>query len=125
MNAINWFEIPAANFARAVAFYERIMAAKMTVDDSFPGMKMAVFPYQEPGVGGCVIESVDSDHFRPHADGVRIYLNGGDDLAPILARVEAAGGRVVMPKTLIREDIGCIGMFSDSEGNIVGLHSMQ
>ena len=120
MNAINWFEIPAANFARAVAFYERIMAAKMTVDDSFPGMKMALFPYQEPGVGGCVIEF---DPLRPHADGVRIYLNGGDDLAPILARVEAAGGQVVMPKTPIRDDIGCIAMFSDSEGNIVGLHS--
>ena len=120
MNAINWFEIPAANFARAVAFYERIMALKLTIDDSFPGMKMALFPYQEPGVGGCVIES---DNFRPHADGVRIYLNGGDDLAPILARVEAAGGQVVMQKTPIRDDIGCIAMFSDSEGNIVGLHS--
>ena len=125
MNAINWFEIPAANFARAVAFYERIMALKLTIDDSFPGMKMAMFPYQEPGVSGCVIESVEPDKFRPHADGVRIYLNGGDDLAPILARVEAAGGQVVMEKTLIREDIGCIAMFSDSEGNIVGLHSLH
>ena len=120
MNAINWFEIPAANFARAVAFYERIMALKLTIDDSFPGMKMALFPYEEPGVSGCVIEF---DKLRPHADGVRIYLNGGDDLAPILARVEAAGGQVVMEKMLIREDIGCIAMFSDSEGNIVGLHS--
>ena len=120
MNAINWFEIPAANFARAVAFYETIMAAKLAIEDSFPGMKMALFPYQDPGVGGCVVEF---DKFRPHADGVRIYLNGGDDLAPILARVEAAGGQVVMPKTLIRDDIGHIAMFSDSEGNIVGLHS--
>ena len=122
MNAINWFEIPAANFARAVAFYERIMAAKLPINDSFPGMKMAMFAYEAPGVGGCIIEF---DEFRPHADGVRIYLNGGEDLAPILARIEAAGGKVVMPKTLIREDIGFIGMFSDSEGNIVGLHSMH
>ena len=122
MNAINWFEIPVANFARAVAFYETIMAARLPIDDSFPGMKMALFPYEEPGVGGCLIEF---DKLHPHADGVRIYLNGGDDLAPILARVEAAGGQVVMPKTLIRDDIGYIGMFSDSEGNIVGLHSMN
>ena len=122
MNAINWFEIPAANFARAVAFYEAIMSARLPVDESFPGMKMAMLPYAEPGVGGCLIEF---DHARPHADGVRIYLNGGEDLAPILARVGTAGGQVIMPKTLIREDIGYIGMFSDSEGNIIGLHSMH
>ena len=121
MNAINWFEIPAANFKRAVAFYEQILAAKLPIEDSFPGMTMAMFPYERPGVGGCVIEF---DKFRPSADGVRIYLNGGEDLAPILARVEAAGGKVVMPKTLIRDDIGYIGMLSDSEGNVVGLHSM-
>jgi len=122
MNAINWFEIPAANFTRAVAFYERILAAKLPIQDSFPEMKMAMFPYKAPGVGGSVIEF---DKFRPNADGVRIYLNGGEDLAPILARVEAAGGKIVMPKTLIRDDIGYIGLFSDSEGNIVGLHSMR
>jgi uncharacterized protein len=122
MNAINWFEIPAANFKRAVTFYEQIMATNLRIEDSFPGMKMAMFPYQPPGVGGCVIEF---DKFHPNADGVRIYLNGGEDLAPILARVEAAGGKIVMPKTLIRDDIGYIGMFSDSEGNIVGLHSMN
>ena len=47
MNAINWFEIPAANFKRAVAFYEQIMAAKLPIEDSFPGMKMAMFPYND------------------------------------------------------------------------------
>ena len=121
MNAINWFEIPAANFARAVAFYEQILATRLQIDESFPGMKMGMLPYDEPGIGGCILAG---DNFHPHADGVRIYLNGGDDLAPILARVEAAGGKVIMPKMLIRDDIGHIGLFSDSEGNIIGLHSM-
>lgn len=122
MNAINWFEIPAANFARAVAFYERILAAPLPIDASFPGVRMAFFPAQEPGVGGCVVECEQS---RPHADGVRIYLNGGDDLAAVLDRVVAAGGSIVMPKTLIREDIGYVALFADSEGNVVGLHSLH
>ncbi len=127
MNAINWFEIPAANFERAVAFYEKVYAAQLPIDTSFPGMRMAMFPYAcssgaEPGVGGCLLEF---EQARPHADGVRVYLNGGDDLAPMLARAEAAGGKIIMPKTLIREDIGYIGMFSDSEGNIIGLHSLH
>lgn len=121
MNAINWFEIPVANFERAVAFYEKILDTTLSRDGSFSGMRMAMLPYQEPGVGGCLI---GFEQARPHADGVRIYLNGGDDLAPILDRVVAAGGRIVMPKTFLREDIGYIGMFSDSEGNIIGLHSL-
>lgn len=121
MNAINWFEIPTANFERAIAFYEKIFAAKLTLNASFPGMRMAVFPYAQPGIGGCLFEF---EQARPHADGVRIYLNGGDNLATILDRVHAAGGQIVMPKTLINAEIGYIGMFNDSEGNIVGLHSM-
>jgi predicted enzyme related to lactoylglutathione lyase len=55
---------------------------------------------------------------------VRVYLNGGEDLGTILNRVVAAGGQVVMPKTHLRDDIGYIGMFSDSEGNVIGLLSM-
>ncbi len=121
MNAVNWFEIPVADFARAVAFYEKILATPLTQDSSFPGMRMAILPYQEPGVGGCLFEFAQA---KPHADGVRIYLNGGDDLGPVLDRVVAAGGQVVMAKTFLRQDIGYIAMFSDSEGNIVGLHSL-
>ena len=122
MNAINWFEIPAANLQRAVKFYEQILATKLPIDTSFPGMPMAMLPYAEPGVGGCLIEF---EQARPHTDGVRIYLNAGDDLRPILDRVEGAGGAIIMPRTLIRDDICYIGMFRDSEGNIVGLHSMH
>jgi len=122
MNAINWFEIPVANFKRAVSFYEQILATRLPLDNSFPGMNMAILPYQDPGVGGCLIEF---EQARPHADGVRVYLNGGEDLEAILNRVGSAGGKIVMPKTFLREDIGYIGMFSDSEGNIVGLHSMH
>lgn len=122
MNAINWFEIPAAKLERAVKFYEQILATRLPIDESFPGVRMAMLPYAEPGVGGCLIEF---EQARPHADGVRIYLNAGDDLQPILDRVAAAGGQIIMPKTFLRDDIGYIGMFSDSEGNIIGLHSMH
>ena len=122
MNAINWFEIPVANLDRALAFYERILAEKLPGDSSCPGMRMAMFPSQDPGIGGCLIEF---EQARPHADGVRVYLNGGDNLAAILGRVEAAGGTIIMPKTFLREDIGHIGMFRDSEGNIIGLHSLH
>ena len=71
MNAVNWFEIPVANFERAVAFYEKILATRLAFDSSFPGMRMAMLPYQQPGVGGCLFEFGQA---RPHADGVRSCL---------------------------------------------------
>jgi predicted enzyme related to lactoylglutathione lyase len=52
-------------------------------------------------------------------------LNGGDDLAPMLSRVEQAGGSVVTPKTDIGNDFGFFAHFIDTEGNKVGLHSLQ
>jgi uncharacterized protein len=121
MNAINWFEIPTADFERACRFYEQILDVSLRQDTSFPGIRMACLPYQHPGVGGCIIEM---EQARPHQDGARIYLNGGEDLGVILNRVKAAGGEVILGKTLLRDDIGYIGLFGDSEGNVVGLHSM-
>jgi len=122
MNAINWFEIPVADFGRACRFYEEILAATLPVEASFPGMQMAFLPSSEEGVGGSLVAC---DESKPNADGVRVYLNGGEDLAVILARIEGAGGKVVVPKTLIRDDIGYFALFADSEGNILGLHSMH
>jgi predicted enzyme related to lactoylglutathione lyase len=122
MNAINWFEIPVVDFGRACRFYGEILATTLPVDSSFPGMQMAFLPASEDGVGGCLVACEPS---KPSADGVRVYLNGGEDLAVILARVEGAGGKVVVPKTLIREDIGYFALFTDSEGNTLGLHSMH
>jgi uncharacterized protein len=122
MNAINWFEIPAADFTRATRFYEQIFAAPLHIDSSFDGIQMAIFPHGDAGVGGAIVNMPQA---KPHADGARIYLNGGEDLGPILDRVAAAGGQVVMPKTFLRDDIGHIGLFTDTEGNVIGLHSLH
>jgi len=54
-----------------------------------------------------------------------VYLNGGADLALMLARVEGAGGSIAVPKTEIGSDFGFFAYFIDTEGNRVGLHSMQ
>ena len=121
MNIISWFEIPVSDFARATAFYERVLNARLHLDTSFPGMRLAIFPSECPEVGGALFEHPEA---RPHSDGVRVYLNGGDDLEPMLSRAVAAGGQIVMPKTHLRDDIGYIGMFRDCEGNVIGLHSM-
>lgn len=118
---LNWFEIPSNNFDRAVQFYREILKQELKVED-FHGIKMAVFPHEkQKQLSGAI---VFGEQFKPSSSGVVIYLNGGNDLSQILSRVEQAGGKVLMPKTFLQEEIGYIGLFSDSEGNTIGLHSV-
>lgn len=123
-NMAVWFEIPATDIDRAIRFYETVLAAELK-REACPStdMRMGIFPhYEAGGVSGCVIQG---DGYVPGASGSIVYLNGGDDLAVPLARVEAAGGKVLIPKTLITEEIGHFAHFIDSEGNRVGLHSRR
>lgn len=61
--------------------------------------------------------------YVPSDSGSLIYLNGGDDLSLVLDKVEPAGGRIIMPKTLISEESGYFAVFIDSQGNKLALHS--
>lgn len=126
-NVAVWFEIPVADMARAVAFYQSVFAIEMPISGS-PEMRMAIFPHPPAGddcresVGGCLIAC---NEVRPSADGSAVYLDGGEDLAGPLARVEAAGGKVIVPKTKIPDYPGYFANFLDSEGNRVGLYSLN
>ena len=122
MSLINWFEIPVTNIERAIGFYETVLDKKLTRQD-MQGFKMALFPYPEGGTGGALCQHPE---YQPApSGGVVIYLDGGDDLAVPLGRVVAAGGQVVMPKTLITPEIGYMGFFKDTEGNVIALHSCK
>jgi len=117
-NFVKWFEIPALNFEKAVAFYNHIYQIKMepVVTETH---SMAMFP-ANGGVSGAVVCGPGS---MPGQTGSLVYLNGGKDLQEILSRVTEAGGRVIMPKTFINEESGYFAIFIDSEGNKLALHS--
>lgn len=121
-NAIHWFELPAADFERAVGFYETVLDCRLERETMGDDMLMGLFPYSRPGVGGAVLKHPMA---KPGAGGAIVYLSGGDDLSAPLARIEKAGGKVLVPKTLITEEIGYYAVFVDSEGNHVGLHSLH
>jgi len=118
-NALNWFEIPVDNMARARRFYGTLFDTDLAIEPMCGG-EMSLLPYERPAIGGCLFRH---EALTPSPQGTLVYLNAGDDLAPMLARVEAAGGRVTLPKTLINEAVGYMALFIDSEGNRVGLHS--
>lgn len=122
-NSLNWFEISVTDIQRATKFYETIFGIEMHQMEMM-GMKMAGFP-SEPGNGkasGCLCQS---DMHKPSADGAKIYLNGNPDLAIPLSKVETAGGRIIMPKTKISDDIGYMAFMIDTEGNVVAMHSQK
>lgn len=120
-NALNWFEISVSDINRAKKFYETIFGFEMDQQE-MSGMQMAFFPYSPENrkVGGALVQG--SMH-KPSADGAKVYLNGNPDLNNALSKVETVGGKVVMPKTKITDEIGFMAFFTDSEGNTVALHS--
>ena len=122
-NVINWFEIPVANFERATKFYNKVLGTELApFDNEARDVRMAFFPADSGEVGGCLIHG---DGYKPSAEGTLAYLNGGEDLSARLSRVESAGGKVVMPKTKISDEVGYIALFMDSEGNKVAFHSQN
>lgn len=122
-NAIAWVEIPVIDLDRAKKFYETIFDFEMPVIDMGPiKMGMLLYDQEGGGVGGALCHG---EGYQPSGEnGSKVYLNGGDDLSTVLGRVEGAGGKVVVPKTEIGQEMGNFAFFNDSEGNFIGLHSM-
>lgn len=120
-NSLNWFEIPAVDFERARSFYSKIYDFDMPVD-KIGDIDMGFFLVEQGGIGGAIAYG---EGYTPSQTGSTIYLNGGDNLQVILDRVEAAGGQVVVPKFEINAEVGHCAFFIDTEGNKVGLHSMN
>jgi len=121
-NSLNWFEIPATDISRAQKFYETVFEITMEPMPEMMGMKMAGFP-AEMGSGKANGALAQSEQHKPATDGVVIYLNANPHIQPIVDRVEAAGGQVVMPATDISPEIGKMAFIIDTEGNKVGIHA--
>ena len=93
-NSINWSEIPVTDFDRAMKFYGLIMGNELHKEQMGP-LTMGFFGGGETGVHGAILAG---EGYVPSSNGALIYLNGGDDLSGMLAKVEEAGGSVVSPK---------------------------
>lgn len=118
-NYISIFEIPALDISRAIEFYQNILNISIEKIE-MPGMEMGILPYEDQVTTGVIVKK---DGFKPSADGITVYLNGGDDLQVTLDKIEASGGKILTPKTPHADESGFFAEFIDSEGNKLGLHS--
>lgn len=122
-DALNWFEIFVNDLAKAKEFYGTILNTSLISTGEETGCTMAMFPCNvELGVGGSLTQA--SENFKPGAGGTMVYLNVEGDLDGVLGRIPAAGGTVIRERMAIPPH-GFIGIFTDPDGNVVGLHSMQ
>lgn len=122
-NAVGWFEIYVQDMARARRFYEAVFKVKLDKlnapgDDlemwSFP---MAMESYGAPGA------LVKMEGFPPGGNSVLVYFSC-EDCAVEAKRAAESGGRIMKEKFSIG-DYGFIALAFDSEGNMIGLHSMK
>lgn len=123
-NAISWFEIPSVDLDRAARFYETIFDVQLIPMD-VAQIRMRMFPIDDPmsGIGGAVVYA--EGFYEPSSTaGPLVYLNANPDVQHVLDKIEAAGGKIIVPKTLISDDIGHMAVFIDTEGNRIALHSI-
>jgi predicted enzyme related to lactoylglutathione lyase len=123
-NLFNWVEIPVNDLGRAETFYRNILGHNEDLPRAeMGGMDYAFLPMDEQGVGGALVKS---ESYIPNAQGVTVYLNVKGDLNATLAKIEPAGGKVIVPKTSLGDmNPGYFAHILDAEGNRIGLYSEE
>ncbi len=120
-NPVGWFEIYVADMARARAFYETVFGAELA-ELASPGMEMWAFPMlpERPGASGALVRMPG---FPMGGNNIVVYFSCAD-CAVEAAKAAESGGTVHKEKMSIGQ-YGYIALVVDTEGNMIGLHSMQ
>jgi uncharacterized protein len=116
----NWIEIPVVDMKRAKKFYGEQLGVELS-EMPMGGNDYALMELRDKFNTGCLVKG---EGYVPSMQGVVVYLNGGNDLSVVLARVGKVGGKVLLKKTFLSNEAGHIAYFVDTEGNKIGLHSM-
>lgn len=120
-NPVGWFEIYVQDMARARAFYEAVFGVSLQ-ELPFPELEMWTFPLAPEGTGasGALVKAAGC----PSGGNSTLVYFTCEDCAVQAARAAAAGGKVFRDKMSIGE-YGFIALVHDTEGNLIGLHSLQ
>lgn len=124
-NPFTWVEIYVADMSRARKFYETILEitlSELPMPEGMGEMQMFSFPWAEgePNISGALVKM---ENMNPGVGGTLVYFTC-TDCSIEESRVEAAGGRVLQSKMSIGT-YGFCSIVMDTEGNTVGLHSMN
>ena len=120
-NPVGWFEIYVEDMNRAKAFYETVLATQLQRLES-PGIEMWAFPMHRDAAGAAG-SLVHMPGYPSGGNSTLVYFTCAD-CAVEAKRAVDSGGRVFKEKFSIGQ-YGFIALVTDTEGNMIGLHSMQ
>jgi len=120
-NPVGWFEIYVQDMARAKRFYETVLGLaldRLEVD----ALEMWAFPMamDAGGVSGSLVRAAG---IPSGGNSTLVYFSCAD-CAVEAGRVAAAGGTLVREKFSIGQ-YGFVALAQDTEGNMIGLHSVE
>jgi predicted enzyme related to lactoylglutathione lyase len=123
-NPVGWFEIYVQDMPRAKTFYEAVFKQSLTSLQAPDAgtLEMWAFPMQAEATGasGALVKMAGC----PSGGNSTLVYFSCVDCAAEAARAAAAGGKVFRDKFAIGP-YGFIALVTDTEGNMIGLHSMQ
>ena len=126
-NAVGWFEIYVDDMTRARTFYEAVFEVKLerlTAEGGEAPDSLQMWAFRgDPDAGGAAGSIVKMDGCKAGGNSTIVYFSCAD-CAVEAARAAANGGRIFKDKFSIGQ-YGYIALVEDTEGNVIGLHSMQ
>ena len=118
-DSITWFEIPVRDIDAAARFYEKLVGRALR-REAMLDSALAVFPCDEGGATGCL---QSGPGVAAPGSATLVYLDVSPSLDAALERAQAAGGRIVKPRTALPPGLGFFAHIEDPEGNRVGVHA--
>jgi predicted enzyme related to lactoylglutathione lyase len=113
---VAFFEILSPDHERAQAFYRQLFGWQVAADPAMGGYGLVDTGAGDGAIGGGIGPAEAGDA------GVKIHMRV-DDLEAYLARAEELGGKRLVPPTELPGDFGSFAVFTDPDGNQVGLWS--
>ena len=122
-NPVGWFEIYVKDMSRAKAFYEAVLAVNLDrLNSPDSSLEMYSFP-MHADASGAAGALVKMEGGPAGGAGTIVYFTA-EDCATEIGRVKSSGGSVMKDKFSIG-DYGYIALGIDTEGNVIGFHSMR
>lgn len=113
-----WIEIPVTDLERAEEYYTSVLGVSFNRMELGNGLILSIFPTAENEVGGAL--AFLPAFYHPGETGPVVYLSV-DSVSKCVAKVEPAGGAIIVPVTQVSEQVGFMAVMRDSEGNRIGL----
>ena len=125
-NPVVWFEIYVDDLTRAKKFYESVFDLQMNempTPDVGEEMQMLFFPADMESKNRASGALVKMEGFSAGNNSTIVYFMSVD-CSIEESRVENAGGKVFKSKMSLG-DYGFMALVTDTEGNMIGIHSMN